>query len=318
MRRLLLSCAAVVAVAPPLAAQQAVSPPFNINAPGGERPFQITNPGGSRPFDINRPGTTGVVLPAPAPEPSPPPSEQPPSEDSIPEISPGVNGPENTGVLIRQPSEIPPSVPLADGSAYVPGSEIDPNAILLAGLCWAVPPATAEFPENALVALPGGTLWRPGDRVAPTQQVWAWFCQVLRATGAEAGASVGASSGLGAVPGSFAGAVAAPEVGSAVIPIARLNPPATPDDPPTFMAGAEGFEPGQQPPPGAFVELRYCWAVPAASQQPPRALIDQARIAGGIAIPGVPELWDGVSPLPPETYVPAEWCGWAKWALRVP
>jgi hypothetical protein len=124
--------------------------------------------------------------------------------------------------------------------------------------------------------------------------------------------------GLGAVPGSFAGAVAAPAVGSAVIPIARLNPPVMPEDPPTFTAGAEGFEPGQQPPPDAFVELRYCWAVPAASQQPPQGLIDQARINGGIEIPGIPGLWDGVSPLPPETYVPTEWCGWAKWAMRVP
>jgi hypothetical protein len=314
MRRLLLSCAAVVAVASPLAAQQAVPPPFDVNNPGGAQPFQATNPGGPRPFDINRPGTTGVVPPAPAPQ--PPPVAPPSSEVAIPDVSPGVDEPENTADLVAQPSEIPPSVLLADGSAYVPGSAIDPNAILLAGLCWALPPATAEFPANALVALPDGVLWRPGDTVAPTQQVWAWFCQALRATGGDASRPVGASPGLGAVPGSFAGAVGAPAVGSAVIPIGRFGPPATPGDPPTFTAGAEGFEPGQQPPPGAFVELRYCWAVPAASQQPPQALIDQVRIDGGIAIPGVPGLWDGVSPLPPETYVPAEWCGWAKWALR--
>jgi len=314
MHRLLLFAVALSVVVLPAAAQQVVAPPFDINNPGGRAPFSASNPGGAPPFNINRPGTTGVV---PPPPPEEPPSTVPePPEDSIPEVSPGVDGPENTDQLVRQPSDLPPNVPLADGSLYVPGTPIDPNAVILAGLCWAVPPAVAAFPANALVALPGGALWRPGDTVAPTQQVWAWFCQALRAAGTDTSAPVGAAPGLGAVPDSFAGAVGAPEVGSAVIPIGRFLPPANPEDPPVFAAGAEGFEPGQTPPSGSFVELRYCWAVPAASTQPPRELIDAARIAGGIQIPGQPELWDGVSSLPPETYVPAEWCGWAKWALR--
>lgn len=317
MRRLLLSAVILSVAVLPAVGQQVVTPPFDINNPGGRvPPFNRSNPGGAPPFDINRPGTTGVI-PLPPPEQSPPPVPEPP-EDSIPEVSPGVDGPENTSQLVGQPSDLPPNVPLADGSLYVPGTPIDPNAVILAGLCWAVPPAVATFPTNALVALPGGALWRPGDTVAPTQQVWAWFCQVLRAVGTDTSTPVGAAPGLGAVPDSFVGAVRAPEVGSAVIPIGRFLPPANPEDPPIFEAGAEGFEPGQMPPPGSFVELRYCWAVPAASTQPPRDLIDAARIAGGIQIPGQPGLWDGVSPLPPETYVPAEWCGWAKWALRSP
>lgn len=316
MRCLLLSAVAVFAFMAHAGAQQVVAPPFNISNPGGVPSFSRTNPGGVPPFDINRPGTTGVV-----PAPSAPPvlelvdPEQP--EVLIPDLSPGVAGPENIAVLVAQPSDPAPFVPLADGTLYAPGSEIDPNAVILAGLCWAVPPSPTMFPENALVALPGGSLWRPGDRVEPTQQVWAWFCQALRAAGEEPAVSLeGGSIGLGAVPGSFAEAVRAPEVGSGVIPIGRFEMPANPEDPPIFTAGAEGFVPGTQPPSGAFVELRYCWAVPAASLQPPAALIEQARLDGGIHIPGREELWDGVSPLPPETYVPAEWCGWAKWALR--
>ena len=309
MRRFFLSVTVLSLVCFSVSAQEVVPPPFSIKNPGGAPSFNLRNPGGPPPFNINKPGSTGVVLP-PAQDPVSP-------EDSIPEISPGVDAPENIDELIAQPTEPAPFVPLADGTLYAPGSEIDPNAVILAGLCWAVPPSQTVFPTNALVALPGGVLWRPGDAVAPTQQVWAWFCQAMRAVGAEmAPPSASTPIGLGAVPGSFVGSVKAPEVGMSVIPIGRFVSPPNSEDPPIFTVGAEGFEPGTQPPSDAFVELRSCWAVPAASSQPPEELIEQARIVGGIQIPGVPDLWDGVSPLPPETYVPAEWCGWAKWALR--